>query len=531
MEQRSAQPGAPAVLTREIEPDRIPAARPAVSAELAGFGILDAILDATPAAPSQASSALKEFLEETSPTNAIVLWVNCAGGVRGKPTRERVARLLNRDIARLDALLTRQVNAVIHHPSFQKLEASWRGLRYLVNQVEEGSNVKVRILNASWKELTRDQERALEFDQSQCFQKIYEEEFGIAGGEPFGVLLGDYEIHSRPGPDHPYDDVGTLRSLSGVAAAAFAPFITGTHPSLLDMGNFMELERPMNLTRTFEQADYLKWRTFRDTEDARFVGLTLPHVLMRLPYGDDSSHVEEFRFREEVEEPNPNRYLWGNAIYAFGAVVVRSFGESGWLANIRGVERDTVGSGLVTGLPAHSFGTDREGVAVKGSTDAAITDMQEKELADLGFIPLCHCPDTDLSAFYSNQSVQRPKAYDEAPASANARLSAMLQYILCVSRFAHYLKVIARDKIANLAGPKECEDFLQRWLLKYVSEGDGLDWGSKAKFPLREGQVRVRAHPDKPGSYLCVMHLRPHFQLDQVATTMRLATELAPSRT
>src|SRR5262249_10692791 len=256
-------------------------------------------------------------------------------------------------------------------------------------------------------------------------------------------LLGDYEIHHRPQPDHPVDDLAALRAIAGVAAAAFAPFIAGVHPSTLDLTSFVELERPLNLPRTFDQLEYLKWRGLRQAEDARFIGLTMPRVLTRLPYQDNTARVDGFRFREEVDAPSRQGYLWGTAVYAFGAVLVRCFAESGWLAAIRGARRGVEGGGVVTGLPVHSFSTDRAGIALKCSTDVIISDAQEKELGDLGFIPLCYCQDTELAAFYGNQSLQKPAKYDEPAATVNATLSAMVQYMLCVSRIAHYVKVIA----------------------------------------------------------------------------------------
>jgi type VI secretion system ImpC/EvpB family protein len=473
-------------------------------------------------------SVLDEFLREPSPAKALGFWV-ARRAPNARPTREQIARLLSRDIARLDALLSRQVNAILHHPDFQRLEASWRGLRYLTEQAPEGENVKIRVLNVSWKELTRDLERALEFDQSQLFRKVYSEEFGTPGGQPFSVLLGDYEIRLRPSPEQPTDDVAALARISSVAAAAFAPFLVAAHPALLDLTSFTELDRPLNLARTFEQVDYVKWRALRQTEDARFVGLVLPRVLMRMPYGDEPARVDGFRFREDADGPDRARYLWGNAVYAFGSVVMRAFSESGWLADIRGVPRDGRGGGLVSGLPVQNFATDGHGVAAKPSVEAVLSDVQEKALSELGLIPLCHCPDTEVAAFYGNQSLQQPKTYDEPAAMSNARLSAMLQYMLCVARFAHYVKVIARDKVGAFAGPADWEDFLQRWLLRYTLPDEAADLETKARFPLQEAKVQVRAHPGKPGSYLCVVHLRPHFQLDQVATAVRLATELAPA--
>jgi type VI secretion system protein ImpD len=490
-------------------------------------GLLEAVLQATRGAPpARAAGALDEFLAQRDPWQALAFWLARSGPARGRPTRDQVARLLVRDIARLDGLLSAQVNAILHHPRFQQLEASWRGLRFLVEQAQEGENVKVRVLDVSWKELARDLDKAIEFDQSQLFQKVYTEEFGTPGGEPYGVLLGDYSLRPRPGPDHPTDDLGTLGKVAAVAAAAFAPFIAAAHPSLLDMNSFTDLERPLNLARTFAQPDYVRWRSLRQAEDSRFLGLVLPRVLTRLPYAE-GARPEGFRFREEVGGPDSGGYLWGNAVYAFGSVLLRAFRENGWLADIRGVPPGGEGGGVVTGLPAHDFATDRPGVATRPLTDASLTDPQEKELSDLGFIPLCHCPDTDVAAFHGNPSVQQPKRYDEEAANANARLSAMLQYMLCVARFAHYLKVIGRDKIGSFSGPQQCEDFLHRWLLNYTLADETEDAQARARFPLREYRVQVREHPGKPGTYLGVFHLRPHLQFDQVSTGVRLVTELA----
>ncbi|HEY7311916.1 MAG TPA: type VI secretion system contractile sheath large subunit [Gemmataceae bacterium] len=489
--------------------------------------LLDALLDGAPSASDRSLGLLESFLKASSPAEALTCWLGPIADLKDAVGKRALAQRLNRDIARLDQLLNRQVNAILHHPRFQKLEASWRGLTYLVGQVAEGSNIKVRVLDLSWEELVRDQQRALEFDQSQLFRKVYEEEFGTPGGEPFGVLLGDYEIHLHPSAEHPTDDVATLGSIASVAAAAFAPFIAAAHPSLLELNSFTGLEKSLDLGRTYAQVEYVKWRALRQQEDARFVGLTLPRILMRLPYRDDSARPDGFCFRENVEAlPDRGGYLWGNAAYAFGAVLVRAFASSGWLAAIRGVRRGEEEGGVVTGLPVHSFSTDRLGVAGKTSTEIAITEMQDKELSDQGFLPLCPCPDTELSVFYGSQSLQKPQTYNEQTATVNARLSAMLQYMLCVSRFAHYLKVIARDKTGKFLGPDECEDYLRRWLMSYTNANDNAGPDIKARHPLREAKVQVREVPGRPGRYMCVAHLRPHFQLDQMISTVRLVTRL-----
>jgi len=493
--------------------------------------LIASIVEVTEPGGTEGDTKLGRFLAEPSPERALLLWLGWTAP-RGKPiTRQDAAHSVSRDIARLDAILSRQVNAILHHPRFQRIEASWRGLRYLVEQAEEAEDVKIRVLSVSWQELTRDVERAIEFDQSELFRKVYGEGIDTPGGEPFGVLIGDYQIRPWPSAEHPSDDIGALTAISQVAAAAFAPFITGVHPAMFGLDDFSGLEQALNFPRTFEQLEYVKWKAFRDTEDSRFVGLTLPQALMRLPYEDDGSRVDGFRFHEEVAGPSREKYLWGNAAYAFGAVLVRAFAQSGWLANIRGVERGMDGGGLVPGLPVHSFATDKLGVAFKCSTDVIITDQQEQEISELGFIPLCHCKDTEFSAFYTNQSAQKPKRYDELPATMNARISAMLQYMLCVSRFAHYLKVAARDKVGSFVEASECEDFLHTWLQKYVTSDSEADPDVKAEYPLREARVQVRNHPGKPGNYLCVAHLWPHFELDELNTTLRVTTELTPGQT
>jgi len=490
--------------------------------------LLDRVLEQTKANPEEGANLLDAFLSERDPWQALGAWLR-AVAAQGW-TRRRVVSLLNRDIARIDQLLSRQINAILHHPALQRLEASWRGLRYLANQIGDAENIKIKVLSITWRELARDFDRALEFDQSNLFRLVYSEEFGTPGGEPYSVLLGDYEIYPRPSPEHPIDDVPVLTAIAGVAAAAFAPFITAAHPSVLGLGNYNELERPRNLSRVFEQPEYIKWRAFRQTEDARFIGLTLPHVLMRLPYRDDNSRVDGFRFHEEVGKPDRSEYLWGNAIYAFGGVLIGAFADCGWLASIRGVERGKVRGGLVTNLPTASFRTARPTVAPIPPTDIIISDLLDKELAELGFIPLCYCQDTRLAAFYSNQSIQNPATYDEQAATINARLTAMLQYMLCVSRFAHYIKVIGRDKVGGFIGPSDCQEFLSKWFMQYTLGNDNASPEMKAKYPLREAKVEVRERADKPGAYFCVIRLRPHYQLDQLVTGVKLVTELGPSR-
>jgi type VI secretion system ImpC/EvpB family protein len=488
--------------------------------------LLDAIVETTLSAGAAARFPLDQFLAEPSLAKALSTWIGWTATPGAAIDPQRLLAMLNHDVARLDAMISRQANAVLHHPRFQRLEASWRGLRYLVEQVKDAEAVKIRVLSVSWQELARDAERAIEFDQSQLFRKVYGEEFDTPGGKPFGILLGDYEVRPWPSADHPVDDLAVLEAISHVAAAAFAPFVAGVHPAMFGLDQFAELERPLDLPRTFQQLEYLKWRALRDSEDSRFAALTLPRVLMRLPYEDDGSRIDGFAFREEVAGPDRGQYLWGSAVWAFGAVVIRAFTDSGWLADIRGVRRGVEGGGLVKGLPTHSFATDARGLVTKCSTDVIIADQQEQELSELGFIPLCHCPGTEFSAFYGNQSVQKPKKYDEPAATMNARISAMLQYMLCVARFAHYLKIAARDKIGSFVEASECENYLHRWLQQYVTSDTEAAPEVKAQYPLREASVQVREQPGKPGKYQCIAHLWPHFELEELTTSLRVTTEL-----
>ncbi len=482
---------------------------------------------------------LAVFQAEGRPERLLVQWFGDAALLRRPLDRERIKRALDRDIAWIDGLLSDQVNAVLHHPRLQRLEASWRGIAYLVDQAVKyqavnddpaRNRIKIRVLDVSWAELCRDLERAIEFDQSQIFDKVYNEEFGMPGGEPYGVLIGDYEVQHRRGRDHPTDDIAALKAMAQVAAAAFAPFIVGCAPPMLGLDDFAELGLPIDLGAIFRQPEYARWRSLRDAEDSRFLGITLPRVLMRLPYAEHTFRTDGFAFHEDVERPDLGGYLWGPACYAFAGVLIRAFAGFGWFADIRGAPRDEVAGGMVTDLPVHGFGTDAHGLAIRASTDVVITERLENELGTLGFMPLSKCKDTEFSAFYSNHSVQQPKRYDRQLATVNAQLSAMLQYILCVARFSHYVKVMVRDRIGSMLTPEDCQDYIYRWLMNYTTSNDNAPLSQKAKFPLREAAVQVRELPGRPGEYAATLHLRPHFQLDQVVSSFRLVTELAAPR-
>ncbi|MEX2188826.1 MAG: type VI secretion system contractile sheath large subunit [Pirellulales bacterium] len=471
-----------------------------------------------------AADWLDDFLAAKSPLEALALWLAHRSSRRPPRTRRDVAMALNRDRAFIDELLGRQVNAILHHPRFQQIESAWRGLRYLVNQADGVENMQIRVLHVTWREIARDADLAIEFDQSALFRKVYEAEFGTAGGTPYTVLIGDYEIRHRLSKDHPVDDVATLRAIAQVAASAFAPFVAGVHPSMFGIESFEPFERSPNVGRLFESQnlEYLPWRTLRHDDDARFVGLTMPRILMRLPYQDEP-RGDGFVFREDVVRRS--NYLWGNAAFALGGVLIRAFANCKWFADIRGVQRGMEEGGLVSGLPVHSFHTDRRGVAPKCSVDVMLTDDQEKELSELGFIPLSHCHDTEFAVFYANQSIQKPEKYDTVLATTNARMSAMLQYMFCSARFAHYIKVIARDKVGSFADAQALQTFLHSWLQQYVAPGSGVSAEVKAKFPLRSAKVLVRDHPGKPGHFLTDVLLWPHFQLDELTANVKLVTE------
>jgi type VI secretion system protein ImpC len=426
--------------------------------------------------------------------------------------------MINARIKEVDHLISTQLNEILHHETFQKLEGTWRGLKYTVDNSELTPMLKIRILNASKKDLLRDLQRAPDFDQSAMFKKVYEEEYGIFGGEPFGALVGDFEITKHP------EDIEFLDRVSHVAAAAHAPFLTAAAPELLSLDSFTSLGAPRDLGKVFDTTEYAKWRGFRDSEDSRYVGLCLPRVLMRLPYGQDTKPVDGFNYEENVDGTDHSKYLWGNAAWALGARLTNAFALYGWCAAIRGVE----GGGLVEGLPGHTFHTDEGDIALKCPTEIAITDRREKELADQGFIPLVHCKGTDYAAFFSVQSPQKPKLYNQESANSNARLSTQLQYILAVSRFAHYLKAMMRDKIGSFMSRSQCEAFLNKWIQTYAIANDDAPAVTKAKNPLREARVEVQDVPGKPGAYRAVAYLRPHYQLDELSVSLRLVADLPP---
>ncbi len=430
---------------------------------------------------------------------------------------------INNAIAEIDKVMSTQLSAIMQNAKFQKLEGSWRGLNHLLSNSETSSDLKIRMLNISKKELTKDLEKAVEFDQSQIFKKIYESEFGTAGGEPYAALIGDYEFSAHP------EDLDMLTSMSNVAAAGFCPFISAADPTMFGFDSFTELSKPRDLEKIFDSAEYVKWRSFRDSEDSRFVTLTMPRVLARLPYGKDTKPVEAFNFEEasldstgRQLESGHDDYCWMNAAYAMGTTLTQSYAEYGWCTSIRGAE----GGGKVEGLPSHTFISDDGDTDQKCPTEIGITDRREAELSKLGFLPLCHYKNTDYAVFFGAQTAQKPRKFDDPAATANAEISARLPYIMATSRIAHFLKIMARDKIGSFMEASDAEEWLNRWIAGYVNASPGASAEMKARFPLAEANIEVKEVPGQPGVYSAVAWMRPWLQMEELSASMRMVATI-----
>ena len=470
-------------------------------------------------------SVVSEFLRSGDDVAAFQVWVDNFAPKRSMD-HLKVGRWLNQQIADIDQLISEQINEILHHRRFQQIESAWRGLWYLVDAVVNPENTRIRLLDVSWKDLSRDMERAPDFDQSGLFHLIYNEEFGTPGGEPFSVLLGDYYVAHKPYDGHRFDDVFTLQGISRAAAAAFCPFVCSAAPQLFGLDNYDTLGLHINVDEVFRSQEYVRWRSLREHEDSRFLALTMPQILMREPYPDSRKSPTGLKFREEVAGRDNRRYLWGNACFALGTVLIREFSDVGWFSHIRGVPRDHFGGGLVTQFPTPAYRTDSSRAMVKMSTSVTITDQLERELSDYGLIALCHCFQTPYAVFNNCPSIQIPKVYSSKSATANARISSMLQQILCGSRVAQYIKVIVRDKIGSYTTAESCERFLQNWLDQYTTGRDDLSWEMMARYPLREARVVVDEEPGKPGYYSSLVHLKTHYSVDHLVSELKLTTSL-----
>jgi len=481
----------------------------AASAEASG-SILDLAIQHTPqTAPDRAKELIQTLTEEA---------------LRGTVTFDKnVGHTLERGIAAIDRAISKQLAAVMHDPKFQKLEGSWRGLHHLVMNSETGATLKIRVLNVDKRSLFKDLSKAAEFDQSQLFKKLYENEFGTPGGEPYGALVGDYEFTNHP------EDIDMLTKVSSVAAAAFCPFVSAASPEMLGLTSYTELGKPRDIAKIFGTVDYAKWRAFRESEDSRFVALVMPRVMTRLPYGNATTPVEEFHFEEfeqnqdgVLREIPHEQFTWTNAAYHMASNMTRAFSTTGFCTAIRGAEN----GGKCEGLPAYTYKTPEGDTVMKCPTEAEITDRREAELSGQGFLAINHYKDTDAAVFFGAQTAQKPQKYDNPNATANAEISARLPYIMAMSRFTHYLKVIGRDKIGSFAETRDITAMLNQWISQYVIGNPNPTPDQKAKYPLAEAQVQVREIPGAPGSYQAVVHMRPWLQFEELTTSMRVVAKI-----
>ena len=473
---------------------------------------------------SELSNLLKkEFRPTTDPAQeAIENAVKTLAGVALEQTKlisSDTVQSIEAMIAAIDNRLSDQVNLILHHPDFQKMEGAWRGLHYLVNNTETDEMLKIRVFNISKTELgkTLGKFRGTAWDQSPLFKKVYEAEYGQLGGEPYGCLVGDYYF------DHTAPDVALLNDMAQVAAAAHTPFIAGAAPSVMQFQSWQELANPRDLTKIFTSPEYAPWRSLRESDDSRYIGLAMPRFLARLPYGAKTNPVEDFAFEEVAEGGDHSKYSWANSAYAMAVNINRAFKLYGWCTRIRGVES----GGAVEGLPCHTFPTDDGGVDMKCPTEIAITDRREAELAKNGFMPVLHRKNTDTAAFIGAQSLQKPFEYEDPDATANANLSARLPYLFAACRFAHYLKCIVRDKIGSFKEREDMEAWLTKWILQYV-DGDPAHSTeeTKARKPLAAAEVTVAAVEGNPGYYTSKFFLRPHYQLEGLTVSLRLVSKL-----
>ena len=462
-------------------------------------------------------------------------------------TLEQLIEEIERCLVEIDQLIEAQLNAILHHPRFQKLEGTWRGVAYLLEQTpiperkQDWAKVPVRILlyHITWDELTDDVTESIEFDRSHLFRNVYTENYGMAGGEPIGLLIGDYELE----PNQTTCEV--LTAVSGVAAAAFCPFITGVSARFWGVDSFTELQYT-DLVRMVTHPPRIApvtWEQFRRHEDSRFIGLAIPRILLRRPYHNQQynwlrpGQTDLLRFEEETGSPDLTGYVWGSAAWAFGEVAIREFLHTRWFGEMLAVEvlprergrsqPELIPHGMVVGLPELSFSSYPDGLQPKPSTDLYIDETLEQLFIEQGFLTLARCPGGPFSAFYAAPSVQISRVYDRKQATENAKLSATLDAMLCVSRFAHYLKHLGRNWLGTSASADEIEVRLHNWLMEYVSADTSIETSreARAERPLTDAAVKVVAHPGKHGAFKCQIHLRPRLTPDGLVASIRLMTE------
>ncbi|MGF1688522.1 type VI secretion system contractile sheath large subunit [Photobacterium japonica] len=481
------------------------------------------------AVEEQTSSLLEQAISATKQTESAraeeLIRTLTEEALKGTVTWNKNLTITFREaIAALDNALSVQLAEIMHNEQFQKLEGSWRGMHHLVHKSETGQTLKIRMLNISKKEVHKDLSKAVEFDQSQIFKKVYEAEFGTPGGEPYGALIGDYEFTNHP------EDIETLTLMSNVAAAGFSPFLSAASPNLFGFDEWDEVNKPRDLEKLFDSVEYSKWRAFRESQDSRFVTLTMPRVMARLPYGETTTPIEEFRYEEFPLDPitglsqrvDHEDYCWMNSSYMLGTRLTEAFSKYGFCTAIRGAE----GGGRVENLPSHMYVSDEGDPAMKCPTEIGITDRRESELGKLGFLPLCHYKNTDYAVFFGAQTTQKPVIMDSPEATANAAISARLPYIMATSRFAHYLKVMARDKIGSFMEAEDVESWLNRWILTYVNAAEGGGQEIRAKYPLAAAKVQVKEIPGQPGAYNAIAWLRPWLQMEELTTSLRLVAKI-----
>jgi type VI secretion system protein ImpC len=435
---------------------------------------------------------------------------------------KNIIKTLTNSIDSLDKIISEQLVSIMHHKEFLQLEGSWRGISHLINNASTSKDLKIKVIDLSKRQLADDFEKCGEFDQSQLFKKIYEHEFGMPGGEPYGALLGDYQFTNHP------EDISLLQDISGVSAGAFCPFISASDPALFGFNDWTDLAKPRDLQKIFDSVEYAQWRSFRESDDSRFVSLVMPRVLARLPYGNNTRAVDQFHFEETLHYSSDNivmqheNYCWMNACYVVGERLTNAFREYGWCTAIRGAE----GGGKIDNLPVHVFQSDSGDTEMKCPTEVGITDRREAELSKLGFLPLCHYKSTDYAVLFGAETTQQAKKYDTSEATANAAISARLPYLMATSRFAHYLKVMARDKVGSFMETADVEEWLNRWIIQYVNANPHSKQHLKSKYPLAEAKIKVQPTPGCPGSYQAIAWLRPWLQLEELTTSMRLVAQI-----